>query len=496
MRKGGAKNWKFFIADRYLFLCYARDFFVTFLKAARSNRALLDDQNIAWQCPIFLSERKQQQKHPYFMAHTPYPMPENFLHFLWRWRRFDLQNLVTTEGQPIEILHPGEHNTHAGPDFFNARIRIGDTLWAGNVELHLRASEWFAHRHHENPAYDNVVLHVVLEEDQPIVRFLDGPRLACLVLEGRIPTKLLHNYQRLEHERTWIPCESFFASTPDIIRLNWLDRILIERLEQKTAAIADLLTTTENHWEVAFYQLLARNFGLKVNAEPFETLARSLPLTVLAKHKNSRLQMEALLFGQAGMLDQSFQDEYPKMLAKEYRHLAHKYSLVPLAASQWKFLRLRPASFPTLRLAQFAALVHQSAHLFSKILEAENMRTLENLFAVRPSDYWLTHYQFDKISPSRNKVLSRDFVHLLIINTIVPMLFHYGRTKGNADLQNRALRLLEELPAESNTVIDGWAALGMRPHNAYQSQALLHLKTRYCDPKRCLECAVGNFILK
>ncbi len=423
-------------------------------------------------------------------------MPESFLHFLWRWRRFESQDLLTTEGQAIEIIHPGEHNTHAGPDFFNARIRIGDTLWAGNVEMHLRASEWLTHRHHEDPAYDNVVLHVVLEEDQPIVRFVDGPRLACLVLDGRIPPKLLANYQRLEHERAWIPCESFFATTPDIIRLNWLDRVLVERMEQKTAAIAELLVTTENHWEVAFYQLLARNFGLKVNAEPFGMLARSLPLTVLAKYKNNPQQVAALLFGQAGLLDKTFQDEYPQTLAREYRHLAHKYSLVPLAASQWKFLRLRPANFPTLRLAQFAALVHQSAHLFSKILEAENVRALENLFAVQPADYWHTHYQFDKNSSPRTKALGLDFVYLLIINTIVPFLFHYGRTKGDADLQNRAFRLLEELPPEANAVMDGWAELGIRARHAYQSQTLLHLKTRYCDPKRCLECAIGNYILK
>ena len=423
-------------------------------------------------------------------------MPESFLHFLWRWRRFDAQNLLTTEGQTLEILHPGEHNTHAGPDFFNARLRIGDTLWAGNVEMHRLSSEWLAHRHQEDPAYDNVVLHVVLEEDQPITRARDGSRLACLVLQGRIPPRLLAIYQRLEHERAWIPCESFFAATPDIIRLNWLDRVLVERLEQKTTAIEALLATTETHWEVTFYQLLARNFGLKVNAEPFEALARALPLPVLAKHKNSPLQVEALLFGQAGLLEENFSDAYPQTLAREYRHLAHKYGLLPLAASQWKFLRLRPANFPTVRLAQFAALVHQSAHLFSKVLAADSLRRLENLFAVQPAGYWLNHYQFDKESLPRTKLPGRDFVQLLIINTIVPFLFHYGRTKGDADLQNRALRLLEELPAEGNAVLDGWAALGMRARHAYQSQALLHLKTRYCDPKRCLECAVGNFILK
>lgn len=423
-------------------------------------------------------------------------MKESFLHFLWRWRRFDAQQLLSTEGQPIEILHPGEYNDHAGPDFFNARLRIGDTTWAGNVEIHLRASEWFAHRHSDDRAYDNVVLHVVLEEDQPVLR-ANGERIACLELRHRIPPKIWETYQRLEHEQAWIPCESFFPNTPDIVRLNWLDRVLVERLEQKTAAVAEMLAATGNHWEEAFYRVLARNFGLKVNAEPFEALARSLPLITLAKHKSSLVQVEALLFGQAGLLEEKFADTHPLELQREYRHLAHKYQLVPLAASQWKFLRLRPANFPTVRIAQFAALVHQSAHLFSKILEANTLRELENLFEVQPGDYWRDHFQFDKPSVRRTKSLGRDFVHLLVINTIVPFLFFYGKEKSREELQKRAIRLLEELPPEANALVDGWAALLRSPaRNAYQTQALIHLKTRYCDAKRCLECGVGNAILK
>ncbi|MCE7926404.1 MAG: DUF2851 family protein [Haliscomenobacteraceae bacterium CHB4] len=422
-------------------------------------------------------------------------MRESFLHFLWRWRRFDAQTLRTTDGQSLEILHPGEWNGHAGPDFFNARVRIGDTIWAGNVEMHLRASEWMLHRHSTDAAYDNVVLHVVLEEDQPVAR-ASGERIPCLELKGRIPPKILENYQRLEHERAWIPCRQFFKDIPGIVRLNWLDRLLVERLEQKTAAVAEMLAATENHWEEAFYRLLARNFGLKVNAEPFEALARSLPLLILAKHKNDAKQIEALLFGQAGMLDGAFKDEWPKALAQEYRFLKHKYDLMPMASSQWKFLRLRPANFPTVRLAQFAALVHQSAHLFSKILEAKNMRELENLFDVQPGEYWLTHFQFDKPSVRRPKNTGRDFVHLLIINTIAPFLFHYGKMREQEAFQKRALSLLEELPPEANAIVDGWAELGVQARHAYQTQALIHLKTRYCDAKRCLECAMGNAILK
>ena len=422
-------------------------------------------------------------------------MKENFLHFLWRWRRFDGQHLTTTEGHALEILHPGDPNEHAGPDFFNARLRIADTQWAGNVEMHLSASEWMAHGHSRDPAYDNVVLHVVWQEDAAIYR-ADGERIPCLELKGRVPPRLLDIYQRLEHERAWIPCQSFFAQTPGIVRLNWLDRLLVERLEQKTAALAGQLATTADHWEESFYRTLAHSFGLKVNAEPFEALARSLPLATLAKHKNNLMQLEALLFGQAGWLETPFQEPYPLALAKEYRHLQHKYGLEPLSASQWKFARLRPANFPTVRLAQFAALVYGSAHLFSKIVETEDLRAFEHLFDVTPSDYWTNHFQFDKPSIKRFKRPGRDFVYGLLINTIVPCLFHYGKTQGRPDLQQRALRLLEEVPPETNNILDGWAKLGVAPQNAYQSQALIHLKTRYCDAKRCLECGIGNAVLK
>ncbi len=422
-------------------------------------------------------------------------MKENFLHFIWRWRRFNALDLHSTEGLPIEILQPGEWNHHAGPDFFNARLRIGNTTWAGNVELHLKSSEWIAHRHSEDPAYDNVVLHVVLQEDQPILR-ANGERIPCLELQGRIPPKILENYQRLENERAWIPCQNFFQNTPGILRLNWLDRMLVERLEQKTSAIAQVLTITENHWEEAFYRLLARSFGLKVNAEPFEILARSLPLNIVARHKNDLKQVEALVFGQAGMLNRHFEDKHPRALAKEYEFLRHKYSLTPMDAGQWKFLRLRPANFPSIRLAQFAALLHRSVNLFSQMLEVENIRELEHHFEVHLDGYWLDHFQFDKPSTRRPKNLGRDFVHLLVINTVVPFLFHWGRTKMLPELEKRALGLLEQLPPESNTIVQEWETLGLKAKNAYETQAIIHLKTQWCDPKRCLECAIGNAILK
>lgn len=422
-------------------------------------------------------------------------MRESFLHFLWRSRRFDAQNLRSTENQPIEIQQVGEHNTHAGPDFFNSLVRIGDTIWAGNVEMHLRASEWIAHGHSSDPAYDNVVLHVVFEEDQPIFR-ANGERIPCLELKGRIPPALLENYERLDREQSWIPCQNFFHQVPEIVRLNWLDRVLVERLELKTAAVADALKATENHWEEAFYRVLARNFGLKVNTDPFEALARSLPLLTLARHKSSLLQIEALIFGQAGFLNGTLRDDWPKLLTREYRHLSHKYGLEPLPVSQWKFLRLRPANFPTVRLAQFAALVHQSTHLFSKILETNNLQEIDTLFDVKTSAYWQDRFVFDKPSISREKKLGREFLNLLVINAVVPFLFHYGKIRGLDGPQKRALALLEELPPETNSILNEWSTLGVPMRHAYQTQALIHLKARYCDAKKCLECAIGNAILK
>jgi hypothetical protein len=422
-------------------------------------------------------------------------MRESFLHYVWRTRRIALKKLTTTTFQPVEILDPGTYNTDAGPDFFNARIRIGDTVWAGNVEMHVRASEWLAHGHQSDPAYDNVILHVVFVEDKAIY-LENGGRLPCLEIRDRIGLQLLDKYLQLEAAEAWIPCASFFAKTPSVIRLNCQDRMLVDRLEEKTAHVEKALKATQNHWEEAFYRVLAGGFGLKVNVQPFESLARNLPLSILSKHRNQLFQLEALMFGQAGFLQTGVKDEYPQALLREYQHLAHKYRLHPMSVQQWKFSRLRPAGFPTIRLAQFAALIGQSERLFSQILEVQDARSIENLFALQVSDYWLDHFQFDKPSIRLAKRPGRDFIEVLILNTIVPVLYHYGKTKQLQGYQNLALKLLEELPPESNVILDGWNKLGVKAHNAYESQALLHLKTRYCDAKRCLDCAIGNAILK
>lgn len=430
-----------------------------------------------------------------YRANFEREMKEDFLHFLWRAHRFNLDDLRTTQGEPLEILHWGAYNRHAGPDFQQARLRIGDTLWAGNVEMHLRASEWMRHRHQDDDAYRNVVLHVVLEEDEPVWR-PNGERLPCLELKSRIPPKLSGAYLKLLHNEHWIPCQHLFYTVPDITRRLWMDRLAVERIEQRTQAIATIWGATQNNWEETFYRLLARSFGAKVNMEPFEQLARSTPLLLLSKYKNNLFRLEALLFGQAGLLEKEFEDEYPRKLQREYRFLQQKHQLAPMQGAQWKFLRMRPAAFPTMRIAQLAALVFQSEHLFSKILAAKDVTEVENMFAVKLSNYWQNHYVFDKESAPRTKTLGRDAVHLLLINTIVPVLFFFGKQRGETQYQDKALTLLETVEPESNHIIENWKKLGLKPESAYETQALLQLKQYYCDAKRCLECAIGSAILK
>ena len=422
-------------------------------------------------------------------------MKENFLYFLWRFRRFDHTNLISTAGEEIEIISPGELNGHAGPDFINARLLIGGTQWAGNVEMHLKSSEWANHNHQNDDAYRNVILHVVMEEDLPVLR-KDGSRIPCLEMKKRVPAKLLGTYQKILHNEYWVPCQHQFASISKMTKNLWLDRLLVERLERKTELIKTVLQKNKMDWEESFYQFTARNFGLKINVEPFELLAISQPQNLLARHKDNLLQIEAMIFGQAGMLEKEFEDHYPSQLKKEFNFLKKKYNLTPIDPVMWKFLRMHPGSFPTIRLAQFAKLIHRSVHLFSKILEVENLKEIEDLFSVKLDGYWLTHYVFDKESEKRNKSFGKEAIRLLTINTIVPFLFLYGDEIKEGGYKDKALRLLEELRPEKNTIIKGWEAMGMKADSAYRTQALLQLKNEYCDNRRCLECSIGGAILK
>ncbi len=422
-------------------------------------------------------------------------MKEDFLQYIWRTRTFDATNLRSTDGEHIEILQPGDWNKDAGPDFFNAKIRIGSTVWAGNVEIHMRSSEWYNHKHHSDDAYRNVVLHVVMDDDQP-VRLNSGQHLPCLALRPRIPPNIIHRWFRLAHQRSWIPCAGDWPEIPDLIRNNWLERMLVERLEYKTLYISKALEDANNHWEDAFYHMLARHFGLRANTEPFEWLARATPRNTLVRHRYNPEQVQALLFGQAGMLIPPFIDDYPNSLAKEYRFLSHKYHLRPLDPAVWKFFRLRPAAFPTIRIAQLAALFQKETSLFNAISEASSIAEIHALFDVTADTYWDTHYRFDRPSPPGKKHLGTGFIRLLLVNLVAPTLFYHAQRTGSQPARTMAMKILESLPAESNSILQKWCDIGQVAGCAGQAQALLHLKKHYCDHRRCLECAIGSHLLK
>jgi len=422
-------------------------------------------------------------------------MQEEFLHYLWKFRLFDTRDLKTTgEGEPIEILKCGEPNSDSGPDFFNARIKIGKTIWAGNVEIHIHSSDWEAHKHQNDKVYDNVILHVVHEADKELKR-KNGEIIPTLELKERIPQNIYRKYLSFNSSRDWIPCGKQIKDI-DLFTLNhWLDRLLIERLERKSISILENLKQNKNNWEETFYRQLAQNFGLKINAEPFELLAKSLPVSALGKHKNSFLQIEALLFGAAGLLEKDFKDDYPKSLQKEFQFLKQKFKLEPIDASLWKFMRLHPPNFPTIRISQFANLILKSSHLFSKIIEAKNAKAIYNLLSCEASEYWQTHYRFEKLSPKRKKILGKDAVNNLIINTIAPFIFTYGQEKSSENHIEHALELLEETLPEKNSIISKWQETGVIAKSAYETQALLQLKNEYCSKKKCLECSLGSKLL-
>jgi hypothetical protein len=421
-------------------------------------------------------------------------MREDFLHYVWRMKRFDMTDMLTTAGENIDIVAFGEHNKDAGPDFSNAKIRIGAITWAGCVEMHTISSEWLKHGHQHNEAYQKVILHVVYEEDQ-ILHDAQGNRIPCLELRGRIPEGIYKKYWALLHNERWIPCQHEFTKVMSMTKNMWLDRLLVERLETKTQAIDRLWQLNNGDWEETFYQYFARYLGAKVNGEPFELLARSLSHKILAKHKDNRLQLEALLFGQAGMLDGVFLDDYPQKLQKEYLFLKHKHQLTPIQKVSWKYARMRPPALPTIRIAQLAMLVHQSSHLFSKCLEANNIRDIEVLLETKLSDYWLDHYVFDQESERSHKSLGAGTILILTINVIAPFLFFYGKKKNDEKYKDKALALLDEVLPEENAIIRGWKKLGEVVKTAAQTQALLQLKNEYCDKKRCLECAIGHKVL-
>ncbi len=423
-------------------------------------------------------------------------MTEDFLHHIWKYRLFISPQLTITSGQELMVLDPGIHNHNAGPDFLNARIKIGDQTWFGHIEIHLRASDWHKHGHTNNEQYKNVILHVVYENDEDIYLYKKDD-LPVLVVQGIFHQNQWHRYVHWLESKTWIPCERHLRDISSVVWIGWKDRLLVERLEGKTNYIQELLHQTRFDWQETFYRLVARNFGFKTNSEGMIMLADSLPQKVLARHRSDPFQVEALLFGQAGFLNGEFTDEYPNSLKVEYEFLRKKYHLTSINYSVWKMSRLRPSNFPAIRIAQLADLICRSEHLFSVVLELDNMVELQSLFKVEAHPYWLTHYRFDVEGNERPSLRIGDqSIENIFINSVAPMLFAYGQYHADEKLVDRSLRILEFCAFEPNRVMTNWLKLGVEATNAADSQSLLWLFNEYCNKKRCLSCNIGLELLK
>lgn len=418
---------------------------------------------------------------------------EYLLHYTWKHRLLPLKQLVTTDGQPVEIIDPGLHNTDAGPDFFNAKLKIGDTQWVGNVEIHQRASDWNLHKHHTDKAYENVVLHVVETNDMDIAT-AGGRTIPTLVLP--IPENVRTNYAELMRNEEYPPCHPVIPHLPKLTVNSFLSALQAERLTQKADRIANYRLQHGLDWENAFFITLARNFGFGINGEAFEQWARLIPLRAVDKHRDNLFQIEAIFFGQAGLLNHSEGDEYYMRLQREFRYLVQKFDLHPMDETRWKLLRTRPTNFPHIRLAQLAHLYHHGQGLLSKLLETKTPEDAIDLLHPQVSDYWQTHYTFDHPSPKRSKQLSRNTQRLLVINTVSPFLYAYGRHKDSERLCQQAINLLEQLPAENNRIIRIWQQCGLQIENAADSQALIQLKREYCDCHKCLQCRIGYEYLR
>lgn len=417
-------------------------------------------------------------------------MTEKLLQYIWQFQYFNYGDLYTEEGEALQIIHPGSLNSNQGPDFSDAKIKINATTWAGSIELHINTSDWKNHKHSNDKNYKNVILHVVWQHDINL-------NLPCstLVLQDKVPKLLLSKYDELMNADSFIPCEKNIQQINSLTWQSWKERLLIERLEQRTQLIYDYLQKNNNHWEETFWWLLARNFGVKLNSVAFEKIAQSVSLNILAKHKGQIHQAEALLFGQAGLLDGVFAEDYPTLLQKEYRFLKKKYNLQKIEASLI-FLRMRPSNFPSVRLAQLAMLVHNSLHLFSKIKESSDIKNIRQLLEVTANDYWHYHYTFDEISAFKKKKLGGQMIDNILINTVVPVLFAYGHYHGENSFKDKALQWLEEIKAEKNSITHGFTSLRVANKNAFDSQALIQLKNEYCNKKRCLDCSVGNKLIR
>lgn len=424
-------------------------------------------------------------------------MKEEFLHYVWKYSLYYADRLRDDEGNVIEVIHPGEYNRDSGPDFFNARIRINETEWAGNVEIHIKASHFETHGHDRDHSFDNVILHVVADNDK-IVR--DARGLEVLTVKIEFDKSLFEKYTELVNNPFIIACQGKINKLEGFYIRHWLHSLVVERLNEKSEMIKRVLTDTGNDWEETFYRTLSRYFGFRVNTEPFEMLATAIPFKIIRKHLDNRLQVEALLFGTAGMLDEglfrnALKDEYYKELIREFKILSAKYSPHPIHGWLWKFSRLRPVNFPTIRISQLAAMLSVTGGLFSRIIEVKNIRDLRKVFDVRASEYWDNHFIFGKKSRTISKNTGTLATDILLINSVIPIIYIYGHSRDTREMCERAISFLEDIRPEKNTIIEEWQATGIEAFSAFDSQALIQLRNEYCRRRRCLDCRIGSKLI-
>jgi hypothetical protein len=421
-------------------------------------------------------------------------MNEEFLYYVWKYKMFSNVNLQTYDSKEVSILKSGIHNKNSGPDFLNSHLKIDNQVWVGNTEMHVKSSDWYLHKHEEDVNYDAVILHVVWEHDVAVFMKNNKP-LPTLELKNVVTKELLENYKRLVFsQQHFIPCENQILSTDEFLLNNWLERLYFERLEQKSTFIKELLIGTNADFEAVLFQLLAKNFGLKVNGDSFLQLSRSIDFSVVRKVCFDENQLTALFFGQAGFLEEDIQESYHRQLKKEYTYLKHKYNLVAIANQQFQFFRMRPHNFPTVRIAQFASLLYTHQNLFSKMMNIGKKEDFYAMFNFEIQEFWKTHYTFESESKKSAKKLSKSFIDLILINTIIPLKFAYLQSRGEVD-QEEIMQLIKQVSSEKNSIISKFSDFQIKSKNALESQALLELKNNYCTKKRCLQCAIGNSLL-
>ncbi|MEM9001422.1 MAG: DUF2851 family protein [Bacteroidota bacterium] len=423
-------------------------------------------------------------------------MREELLHFIWEYDKLRGQDLVSEDHEKIHIQDTGVRNLGSGPDFFNAKVEIGGQLWAGNVEIHVKSSDWYAHDHQNDRSYDNVILHVVWYDDVSVFR-KDNSKISTLALKQLIPKDLLLSYKSLllNTKKTFINCENDIGTVESFKLKDWIKRLYVERLNNKSELVFKYLNEYGNDWEKTLFTMMMKSFGLNVNGPSFLTIAHALDFNIVRKVGGNLMQLESILFGLAGFLDSDqCVDHYFLGLQKEFAFLKHKFELDNFGVRKPDFFRLRPNNFPTIRLSQLAGVYHKNQNLFSKLLAAKNLMDVRSIFDVAASDYWDNHYTFGKEAKKRSKRISASFIDLAIINTVIPIKFCYAKYLGK-DISDEINHLITGLKAEKNEVVHGFGKIGLKSANAFESQAIVELHHRYCKVNKCLRCAVGTTLL-